>query len=139
LKSRGRIGQSLFNSKKRKKGFGLMKTEWLKGQLKLIAEFCRYCFSYKFLKSGFWLYSPCKMVCDLVFYALKLMKAEGLSDVKIAQLLNSYMIPNILVDRDWIENDITILLIAPELQSYLVWEHYIQENKKWIKSRMQED
>jgi hypothetical protein len=55
------------------------------------------------------------MVCDLVFYALKLMKAEGLSDARIAELLNSYMIPNILVDRDWVENDITILLIAPEL------------------------
>ena len=99
----------------------------MKGQLELISEFCRYCFSYKFLKSGFWLYSPCKMVCELVFKVLKSMKASGLSDAKIMQLLNSYMIPNILVDRDWAENDITILLIAPELQGDLMWEDYMKE------------
>ncbi len=106
-----------------------MTTERLKEQFKLISEFCRYCFSYKFLKSGFWLYSPCKMVCELVFNALKSMKASGLSDAEIRELLDSYVIPNILVDRDWAENDITILLAAPELQSYLVWEEYIQEGQ----------
>ena len=106
-----------------------MSIELVKVQLKLISEFCKYCFSYKFLKSGFCLYSPCKMVCELVFNALKLMKAEGLSDAKIAQLLDSYMIPNILVDRAWVDNDITILLIAPELQSYVVWEDYMKEGQ----------
>jgi hypothetical protein len=89
-----------------------------------VGELCKYYFSYKFTSTGL-IYSPCKDVCDVIFKMLLLMKKYYLTDLKIAQLLNSYLIPNILTDRAWIDNDISILLAAPDLQAYLVWEHYM--------------
>lgn len=77
-----------------------MKTEQIELRLKLVREFCKYCFSYKFTKAGF-IYSPSKLVCELVFKTMLIMKSHGL--------------------------DVLVLLAAPDLQAYLVWENYIEE------------
>lgn len=103
-----------------------MKTEQIKLRLKLVREFCKYSFSYRFTKAGF-IYSPCKAVCELVFETMLIMKSHGLTAREIADKLDSYLITNILSDHGWSEDDVLILLAAPDLQAHLVWENYIEE------------
>lgn len=97
-------------------------------RIKLIGELCKYYFSYKFTKAG-WIYSPCEAVCRVVFKTILIMKNHGLIAREIACKLDSYLIPNILVDRGWVDTDITVLLAAPDLQTYLIWEDYMKEGQ----------
>jgi hypothetical protein len=55
------------------------------------------------------------------------MKSHGYTAWEIACALDSYLITNILSDHGWREGDILVLLAAPDLQAYLVWENYIEE------------
>ncbi|MEA3428799.1 MAG: hypothetical protein U9Q84_06245, partial [Thermodesulfobacteriota bacterium] len=65
-----------------------------------VRELCKYYFKYKFTKSGFIIYSPCMVVCDVVLDSLLFMKRYSFTVLEITLALNSYLIPNIFSDRD---------------------------------------
>lgn len=78
----------------------------VKLSLSLVRELCKYYFNHKFTKSGLIVYSPCAAVCDVVLKTLLFMKGYNFTALEMALELNSYLIPNVLSDRDWTVNDI---------------------------------
>lgn len=82
----------------------------VKLMLGLARELCKYYFNHKFTKSGFIVYSPCAAVCNVVFKILLLMKGFNFTALEMAGKLNSYLIPNVLSDRDWTDSDVFLVL-----------------------------
>lgn len=78
----------------------------VKLRLSLVRELCKYYFNHKFTKSGLIVYSPSAAVCDVVLKTLLLMERHNFTALEMALKLNSYLIPNILSDRDWTVNDV---------------------------------
>lgn len=92
----------------------------VKLRLSLVGELCKYYFNHKFTKSGFIVYIPCTALCNVVLKTLLFMKKYNFTALEMALKLNSYLIPNILSDRDWTVVDVFFTLNALEMAFNLI-------------------